>query len=97
MRILIWAETASIEYDKNIDYLLREWSETEALSFINDIEAILYNLKTGIVEYPLTSEGDVRKCVVCKQITLFYRINKEDRIELLSFWNNYQDDKNRPY
>lgn len=97
MRKIIWATTASSEYDGNIDYLLKEWSDIDALTFINNVEAILFNLKAGIVEYPLTIEGNVRKCVVCKQITLFYQINQEDDIELLSFWNTYQDDKKRPY
>ena len=97
MRRIIWASTASSEYDENIDYLLREWSENEAIIFINNVEAILHNLKAGIVEYPLTDEENVRKCVVCKQITLFYQINEEDDIELLSFWNTYQDYKKRPF
>lgn len=97
MRKIIWTTTAASEYDGNIDYLLKEWSEIEALNFINGVEAILFNLKAGIVEYPLTVEGQARKCVVCKQITLFYQVNQEDDIELLRFWNTYQDVKKRPY
>ena len=93
MRILIWSTTASLEYEKNIGYLLDEWSEKEALNFINDVEAILSDLKAGVVEYPLTTEVNIRKCVVCKQVTLFYQINKDDNIELLRFWNTYQDNK----
>jgi len=93
MRTTIWTTTATLEYDKNIEYLLEEWSENEAFNFINNVEAILFDLKAGVVEYPLTTEGNVRKCVVCKQITLFYQINQEDNIELLRFWNTYQDDK----
>jgi hypothetical protein len=97
MREIIWSNTASLEYDRNIEYLLSDWSEKDALVFIGNVEAILFNLQRGIVEYPLTNEEDARKCVVCKQVTLFYRINTNDDIELLSFWNAYQDPQSLTY
>jgi hypothetical protein len=91
MRKEIWTETASFEYEQNIDYVLKRWSEKEALRFIDKVESILYDLKKEIVEYPLTEKGNVRKCVVIKQITLFYEIDADNNLVLLSFWNNYQD------
>jgi hypothetical protein len=91
MRNEIWTETASFEYDHNIDYVLKRWSEKEALRFIDKVESILYDIKKGTVEYPLTEKDDVRKCVVTKQITLFYEIDMDNNLVLLSFWNNYQD------
>jgi plasmid stabilization system protein ParE len=93
MRKEIWTETASNEYDQNIDYLLRNWSEKVALDFIEKVESVLYNIKASLVEYLLTNRGNVRKCVICKQITLFYQINNTDDVEILSFWSNYKDDK----
>jgi hypothetical protein len=91
MRKEIWTETASNEYDQNIDYLLKNWSVQVAMDFIVKVESILYDIKTGLVEYPLTNRGNVRKCVICKQITLFYQINNTDCVELLSFWSNYKN------
>jgi hypothetical protein len=32
--------------------------------------------------------------VITKQITLFYRIIDMNHVELLRFWNNYQDLRN---
>lgn len=93
MRKNIWTETAIYEYDRNIDYLLSVWSENEALNFINKVEIILHDLKKGLVEYPLTDKESVRKCVICKQVTLFYQVNSDDDIELLSFWSNYKNPK----
>jgi plasmid stabilization system protein ParE len=93
MRREIWTETASNEYDQNIEYLLKNWSTQVAIDFINKVESVLYDIKTGLVEYPLTERGNVRKCVICKQITLFYQINNADNVELLSFWSNYKDFK----
>jgi hypothetical protein len=93
MRKEIWTDTASKEYDQNIDYLLKNWSDKVALDFIEKVESVLYNIKVSLVEYPLTNRGDVRKCVLCKQITLFYQINNTNDVEILSFWSNYKDDK----
>lgn len=91
MRKEIWTETASFEYEQNIDYVLKRWSEEVALRFIDKVESILYDLKRETVEYPLTERGNVRKCVVVKQITLFYEIDEDNNLVLLSFWNNYKD------
>ncbi len=93
MRKEIWTAIASDEYDENIAYLLKNWSEKVALDFIEKVESVLYNIKTEIVEYPLTQNRNVRKCVICKQITLFYQINNNNDIEILSFCSNYKDSK----
>ncbi len=39
MREEIWTKTASFEYDQNIDYVLKRWSEKEALRFIEKVES----------------------------------------------------------
>ncbi|MGM0407031.1 MAG: type II toxin-antitoxin system RelE/ParE family toxin [Bacteroidota bacterium] len=93
MKKIVWNELAKIDYHENIDYLLKEWSVDEAITFINDVEEVFFNLKNGNVEYPDTGYEDIKKCVVCKQITLYYKHIDDKRIELLRFWNNYKDKK----
>lgn len=63
----------------------------EALKFIDKVGAVVYDLKKEIIEYPLTEKGNVRKCVIVKQVTLFYEIDTDNNLVLLSFWSNYQD------
>jgi hypothetical protein len=72
--------------------LLTEWSEKEAQAFIDKVYDILFALEKGNVEFQKTSKKDIRRCVITKQITLFYRIKDEHLIELLRFWNNSMDD-----
>ncbi len=91
MRNEIWTETASFEFEQNINYVLKRWSEKEALRFIEKVESVLLELKKETIEYPLTESGNVRKCVIVKQISLFYEIDKDNNLILLNFWNNYQD------
>jgi len=40
--------------------------------------------------YPYSPESDIHKCVIVRQVSLFYRV-KFDVIELVLFWDNRQD------
>jgi hypothetical protein len=93
MREIKWNRFACEDYYNHIDYLLKKWSERVAQNFIYEVDEILYLLEQGNVDYQETDLPNVRRCVIREQITLFYRIVDEYHIELLRFWNNYQDDK----
>lgn len=85
MRSLIWNKLAKVDYYENIDYLLREWSEKEAQEFIDEVQEIENILRKGVVEFQDTDRQDVKRCVICKQVTLFYRVIDSNTIELLLF------------
>jgi hypothetical protein len=91
---IVWTEPALDDYHSNIAYLLEEWSEKEAHAFISDVEKVLFQIQNGNVQFKETGYNYIRQCVVCKQISLYYRIIDEPTIELLRFWNNYQDRNN---
>lgn len=93
MKAIIWTKEAESDYSANIDYLLKEWTTNEAVEFINKAEELFQHLKKGNIKHKASKFQGVRECVVCKQITLFYRTNEKNDIELLKFWNNYQDKK----
>ena len=91
MRKVHWHKLARSDYYQNIDYLLGKWSEKEAQEFIDEVDDIGYILKQGKVEFQCTDVEDVKRCVNCKQISLSYKVIDEHHVELLRFWNNYQD------
>jgi plasmid stabilization system protein ParE len=91
MKVFVWTEQALADYHENIDYLLRDWTEKEALNFIKDVENLLFSLKNGRIEFKESNYHNIRECIVCKQITLFYRHINNNEIELLRFWNNGKD------
>lgn len=91
MKAFLWTDLALKDYHDNIDYLLQEWSEKEAISFIEDVESVLESLKSGNLEFKESNYRNIRECVVCKQITLYYRHFNDKEIELLRFWNNSKD------
>ena len=92
MRNVFWSETAKLDYWKNIDYLLENWTTSEAKQFITQVDEVLHLLGKGCFEFESTNYKNVFRVVISKQITLFYRIN-QNQIELLRFWNNYQNPK----
>jgi len=93
VRNIRWNRLAIIDYNNNIDYLLDKWSVSEAQAFIDEVDEIIHVLKLGKVEYQSTNYAGVKRCVLRKQITLFYKNIDKDTIELLRFWNTYQDNK----
>lgn len=93
MKTIIWNDLAIRDYHENIDYLLNRWSEKEAITFISDVESVILNLKQGRVEFKESGYLDIKQCVVCKQVTLYYKHIELHTIELLRFWNNFQDAK----
>ncbi|MDA3891884.1 MAG: hypothetical protein PF517_09505 [Salinivirgaceae bacterium] len=93
MRKITWSIDAEYDYEENIEYLLREWSVKEVEEFIEKADEVINTLRTELVRYQAAKYRGIFKCVVCKQITLFYKEKDETEIELVRFWNNYQDDK----
>ncbi|MDX9769022.1 MAG: type II toxin-antitoxin system RelE/ParE family toxin [Tenuifilaceae bacterium] len=91
MRKVYWSNLARLDYFANIDYLLQEWSDKEAQNFIDEVNDLEFLLKQGLVDFQGTDYPTVKRCIVCKQVTLFYRIIDNHNIELLRFWNNYKD------
>lgn len=88
-----WSPEAIDDYTTNIDYLLKEWSYTEAEEFVDNTTEIIYIIALMPEIFPVSDYKNIRKAVVCKQISLFYMANKSEVI-LLRFWNNTQNLKN---
>ena len=93
MRRIIWNNVAKSDYFENIDYLLKNWSEKEVQKFINEVRHIEFVLKNGNVDFQEINYRGVKRVVLRKQITLFYKINDIPEVEFLRFWNNNKDIK----
>ena len=94
MRKVFWNKLAQADYFQIIDYLLINWGESSAQDFIDKVENIELILTAGKIDFEKTNRKNIRRCVVAKQITLFYKTCQNHSVELLRFWNNYQDIKN---
>jgi hypothetical protein len=81
---------AKITYTKTLEYLYEEWTEKELKAFIHRTEQVLKYIGANPLLYPFSKKNSSHKCVVVKQVSLFYRV-KGNYIELLIFWDNRQD------
>jgi hypothetical protein len=94
MRNVRWNKLARLYYYQNISYLLQNWSEKEAQNFIDKVFEIETMLAKGNIDFQNTDREGIKRCVINKQISLFYRVIDEKTIEFLLFWNNNQNLKN---
>ena len=91
MRKVHWNKLAKLEYFENIDYLLQNWHEKEAQDFIDEVFEIEYILIQGNADFQDTDRVDIKRCVLRRQIILFYKIIDKNNIEFLRFWNAFQN------
>ena len=68
----------------------REWTLTEVYNFIDKTDELINLLEKGNVIFKPTEYKDTFQVPVVKQITLYYSVIN-NKVELLRFWNNYQD------
>jgi plasmid stabilization system protein ParE len=90
---VVWTPDAKNTYEQNIAYLADKWDEAVTGNFIEKIEEAVSYIQKNPALYPFYDKRKkVRKCVVVRQISLYYRLT-ETHIEILLCWNNYQDPK----
>ncbi len=90
---VIWTDHALSELDLTIEYLLINFSDEEVSRLARSIETTLANISRNPLMYPRSEKsGGVRRAVVLRFNTLYYRVNSDDRcIEVLSFFSNRRD------
>jgi len=94
---IVWSPSAQTSYFKILNYLEEHWSTNEVAAFINRTEEIINFIKNRPSLFQYSKSSNTHKCVLTKQVSLFYRINtSSDQIELLLFWDNRQDPENLP-
>jgi len=84
---IIWSEQAKKSYEKTIDNLLERWTIDIVLKFENLTNSTLDNLKKNKFFCSKSQQTQLRKCVIHKNISLIYRIEKSN-IELITFIDN---------
>ena len=92
---IIWSEKAKLTFFRVIDYLEEKWTNKEIIQFNQRtqivIDAIIKN--PGIYPYS-TKNKDVRKDIIDKNNSLFYKIDvSHQKIYLLTFFDSRQDPK----
>ena len=94
---IFWSKKADRSFNKRINYLLDEWGDDVAESFIRRT----YDLLDVLAEFPNIGslenhKLEIRGFTITKQINVFYTI-RNNTIVLLNFYDNRQNPQNRKY
>jgi plasmid stabilization system protein ParE len=91
-RTLRWTSESKRTFNQNLEYLAEGWNNQVINNFLDRVEEVLEKIKSNPELYPLHRPKDkVYKCVVHKRVVLYFRIVDTEHIDLLTFWNTYQN------
>jgi len=87
---IFWTDHALDELGQTFQYLEVNFSEKEISRLANKIESVLSYISKNPNLYPESfQQQGVRRAVVARYNTLYYRVNIEKKqIEVLSFFSN---------
>ncbi len=88
---IIWSPLAEKDLENILEYLAANWNQKVIVRFLIKIDFVSSQIAKSPQQFPLINKKfQVRKCVVTKQNTLFYR-EKETRIEILRLYDTRQN------
>jgi len=85
-----WTKRAAKSFDKIVDYIEENGSEKSAIDFVKKTDKLLGEIAENPNLCPKIEGTDVRKGVITKQTSLYYRI-MDKVIRLITFWDNPRD------
>ena len=89
---VIWSPLSEKDFEKIIDYLKRDWDNVVE-KFIDITDQLIYQISINPKQYPIINKSKrIRKCVITKHNTLFYR-DRKDFIDILRIFDSRQDPK----
>jgi len=86
---IIWSPLSQKDFVLILDYLQNYWDNKVVQVFIEITERSIEQISNNPKQFPLINK-DVRKCVLTKHNTLYYRDGKES-IDILRIFDNRQD------
>ena len=85
--------TAKKKLDDLFDYLIENWSIKVKDNFVIKLDKYIETIKNYPESFPESVlENGLRKCVITKQTTLFYRFNSES-INIVTIFDTRQNPK----
>jgi len=89
---IYWTNKAEQSLENIVEYIKIEWSEKSAIKFIKKVDDIINSIKQNPFAFQMSDSENIRRAVITKQTSLYYEIF-EDKIYLLTFWDNRKNPK----
>jgi plasmid stabilization system protein ParE len=90
-----WTDNALSELKDTYKYLEDNWTTKELNALSTDIEHTISLISNNPNVFPISDRTDVRRVVIKRFNTLYYREREGKRVEILSFFSNRQNPKKR--
>lgn len=88
---VILSPSAKADIENITQYLDQEWGKNVLTKFLSKVEWIINQIVFNPLQYPvINSKFKIRRCVITKQNTLFYRL-VNGKIEIVRIFDNRQD------
>ena len=88
---LVWSPSAESDLANILEYLNEKWDEIVATHFIDLTEESIEQISINPRQFPVIFKKEkIRKCVLTKHNSLFYRDSKT-QIEILRIYDTRQD------
>lgn len=88
---IIWSPAAKEEYAIILGFVEDNFGIDAALNFLDKTDAIIEGIAIFPAMFPSSKlRKDVRKAVITKHNTVYYRFNKKE-VQLLHFWDSRQN------
>jgi len=88
---IIWSPLSEKDFTSILDYLQTKWNDKVVRDFIEMTESVIGQIAANPTQFPVINrKSHVRKCVITKHNTLFYRDRKE-HIDILRIFDTRQD------
>ena len=92
-REIIWSPASEKDFVIILDYLIERWSENVVSKFINKVDDNINLICENPKIFPvINKEMKIRKSVITKQNTLFYR-EIDGKVEIVRLFNTRQNPK----
>ena len=90
-----WTDNALSELRVTFEYIEKNWTEKELRKLSNEIERTVNLISNNPNLFPITESRNVRKAVIKKLNTIYYREKENNKVEILSFFSNRQNPNKR--
>lgn len=88
---VIWSPQSENDFSDILEYLAENWDKEVALKFIDIVDKLINQILLNPKQFPIIQkQKKIRKCVITKHNSLYYRERKEF-IDILRIYDNRQD------
>ena len=89
-----WSIDAVKDFDENIEFLEKRFTEKEIINFTSKTDEILNIISKEPKTFKSIKYKNIHAVPIVPQITLYYKITNRTNIELVRFWNNSKNPDN---